>query len=336
MSGLDRFHSFSQLPAELRIMIWQEFSLPDRPYVHIIDHIPRSFFKFKVTTYPPITPTQMLEIRAVAAVSREARDKVLNGREIVHYDHLLQFACYFDDGPYGFVHEARIPMFCMNWEKDLIYITRIPDHASLAETLGYFQFFPLRRTQNLAFDITEHVRYRPGIAHHHESQNILRLLFLDPAFRDELSELRHLICAIPRGCSSLGYFLPDPQNVDMSDWTELDLINLDQVPEEKRKWGFYKLDRDWLEAMSSDPMTGPVYLILDEITLHFAKLFHQTFKEGKTEADFSVTTVMDHRDLRDFDLSWLCSHRAESKPQVQYPLHVLCFEGGHKESSSDD
>ncbi|KAI1745284.1 hypothetical protein F4680DRAFT_442763 [Xylaria scruposa] len=336
MSALARFHSFSRLPAKLRIMIWQEFSLPDRPYVHIVDHLPRSFFKFKVTTYPPITPIQIVEILAVAGVSREARDEVLQGREIVHYENLLDFASYFDDGPYGLIYEAQFPAFCVNWKKDLIYLTRIPDHATLAETLGHFQSLPLRRTQNLAFDITEHVRYRPGFTDDHESKIILELLFLDPVFKEELPELRHLVCAIPRGCSGLGSFAPDPRDFSMREWTELDLSNLDQVHEEKREWEFFKLDRDWLALMTEHPIDGTVYLILDERTLHFANLSHQTFKDGKTEAGFSVTTVLDHREIWNFDLSWMRSHWAESKPQVRYPLQVVCLKGNNTGSSSDE
>ncbi|KAI1754797.1 hypothetical protein F4782DRAFT_528157 [Xylaria castorea] len=321
MSTPTHFHAFSRLPAELRVMIWQQFSFPEKAFVHIVDHLPRTSHQFKVTTYPRITSTQIREIAAVASVSREARREVLKGREIAYYENSIEFAVYYDNGPYEPESETHIPIFCVSWETDLVYITRVPYHSDPLQSLRYFIGSCLQRARNLAFNIMACLR---DITYDTTIQRDLESLLHYPELRQDLPEIRQLFYVLPREMVELGFFsLSDPLDDGSMVWYGMHQGNLERVPEVQNQWGFYQLDEDWVAAITTHPVCGQGYLCLGELMMGALKPFF-AIAEYQREAGIAISTVIDHLDIKGFDQSWM--HWAESNPEDRDPLHVLCLQ----------
>ncbi|CAJ2500097.1 Uu.00g029500.m01.CDS01 [Anthostomella pinea] len=161
MSQTVDFPQFSQLPKELRLAVWGFFALPRGPAVHSIWN-GVSFPPRYLATNPFVTPSCISAVRSLMQVNHEAREEVLQGRELVRHrpDSAGTFSnarwCLenIEDGkaiqqPYSFI----------NWDLDLFYFT-----SPLQSTM--MRFLDEASLQKIRFIAVETTRF---IVHFHEN-----------------------------------------------------------------------------------------------------------------------------------------------------------------------
>ncbi|KAI1135837.1 hypothetical protein F5Y05DRAFT_162881 [Hypoxylon sp. FL0543] len=156
MKALRGFPLFSRLPAEIRLMVWEYFSLTKPPTIHIYYHESGQIFSRKGFRRPKIRRSEIRRLfefqryfsttRSLMQVNREARGTVLSTLQLYKVPS-------YSSWQEGILIVRRYRLLFINWEKDVIWYPDVPPSPNLPFYTFLREPSFKRCVKNIAFEI---------------------------------------------------------------------------------------------------------------------------------------------------------------------------------------